>query len=67
VAAFLIAMLVERERLSAAIHAAKAQLALDMDREVGLNRVRQGLADTCRRKGTTTAESSTTGGRCIDK
>jgi len=49
VAAFLIAMLVERERLSAAIHTAKATLPLDMDSEVGLNRVRQNLADTFRR------------------
>ena len=44
VAAFLMAMLVEREKLSAAIHDAKAQLPLDMDSETGLNRARQELA-----------------------
>ena len=44
VAAFLMAMLVEREKLSAAICAAKAQLPLDMDSETGLNRARQELA-----------------------
>lgn len=49
VAAFLMAMLAEREKLSAAIHAAKASLPLDMDSEVGLNRVRQNLADCFRR------------------
>ena len=49
VAAFLMAMLAEREKLSAAICAAKARLPLDMDSEVGLNRVRQTLAETFRR------------------
>ena len=49
VAAFLMAMLGEREKLSAAIHDAKARLPLDMDSETGLNRVRQGLANTFRR------------------
>lgn len=48
VAAFLTAMLGEREKLCAAIHAAKASLPLDMDSEVGLNRVRQSLAATFR-------------------
>ena len=49
VAAFLMAMLAEREKLSAAIYAAKAKLPLDMDSETGLNRARQGLANTFRR------------------
>lgn len=49
VAAFLMAMLAEREKLSAAICAAKAKLSLDMDSETGLNRVRQNLADIFRR------------------
>ena len=49
VAAFLMAMLAEREKLSAAICAAKAGLPMDMDSEVGLNRVRQTLAETFRR------------------
>ena len=49
VAAFLLAMLAEREALSAAIHAAKAGLPLDMDSEAGLNRTRQKRAATCRR------------------
>ena len=49
VAAFLMAMLAEREKLSAAICAAKAKLPLDMDSETGLNRARQNLADTFRR------------------
>ena len=44
VAAFLMAMLAEREKLSAAIHDAKARLPLDMDSEAGLNRARQELA-----------------------
>ena len=43
-AAFLMAMLAEREKLSAAIHDAKARLPLDMDSEAGLNRARQELA-----------------------
>ena len=49
VAAFLMAMLAEREKLSAAISAAKAKLPLDMDSETGLNRARQNLADIFRR------------------
>ena len=49
VAAFLMAMLAEREKLIAAICAAKSKLPLDMDSETGLNRVRQSLADTFRR------------------
>lgn len=49
VAAFLMAMLAEREKLSAAICAAKSKLPLDMDSETGLNRVRQNLADIFRR------------------
>ena len=48
VAAFLMAMLSEREKLSVAIHAAKSGLPLDMDSEVGLNRVRQDLAGVFR-------------------
>ena len=49
VAAFLMTMLEEREKLSAAICQAKSKLPLDMDSETGLNRVRQDLADTFRR------------------
>lgn len=49
VAAFLLALLAERETLSAAIRAAKASLPLDLDSEAGLNRTRQSLADTFRR------------------
>ena len=49
VVAFLMAMLAEREKLSAAISAAKAKLPLDMDSETGLNRARQNLADIFRR------------------
>ena len=49
VATFLMAMLTEREKLSAAICAAKSKLTLDMDSETGLNRVRQNLADIFRR------------------
>ena len=49
VAVFLMEMLAQRERLSAAIHAAKASLPIDMDSETGLNRARQTLADTFRR------------------
>ncbi len=44
VAAFLMSMLAEREKLSAAIYAAKSKLPMDMDSEVGLNRVRQTLS-----------------------
>lgn len=49
VAAFLMAMLAEREKLSAAICAAKSKLPLDMDSETGLNQVRQELAGIFRR------------------
>lgn len=49
VAAFLMAMLAEREKLSAAICDAKSKLPLDMDSETGLNRTRQNLADIFRR------------------
>ena len=49
VAAFLMAMLAEREKLSAAICAAKSKLPLDMDSETGLNRTRQSLAEVFRR------------------
>lgn len=49
VAAFLMFMLAEREKLSAAICAAKAKLPLDMDSETGLNRARQSLAGIFRR------------------
>ena len=49
VAAFLMAMLAEREKLSAAISAAKEKLPLDMDSETGLNWARQNLADIFRR------------------
>lgn len=48
VVAFLMAMLAEREKLSAAIYATKSKLPLDMG-EAGLNRARQGLANTFRR------------------
>ncbi len=48
VAAFLMAMLAEREKLSTAIRDAKSKLPLDMDSETGLNRVRQDLAGTFR-------------------
>ena len=41
VAAFLMSLLEEREKLCRAIHAAKNALDLDMDSEVGLNRQRQ--------------------------
>ena len=48
-AAFLMVLLTEREKLSTAICEAKSKLPLDMDSETGLNRVRQNLADTFRR------------------
>lgn len=44
IAGFLMAMMEEREKLSAAIRAAKRGLPLDMDSEAGLNRQRQALA-----------------------
>ena len=49
VADFLMFLMTEREKLSAAIHDAKMRLPLDMDSETGLNRARQDLADTFRR------------------
>lgn len=52
VAAFLMEMLAQREKLSAAICKAKAGLPIDMDSEAGLNRVRQTLAETFRRMST---------------
>ena len=48
VAAFLMEMLSQREKLSKAIQEAKSKLPLDMDSETGLNRVRQNLAYTFR-------------------
>ena len=48
VAAFLMFLMDEREKLSRAIHAAKGNLDLDMDSEVGLNRQRQELAQVFR-------------------
>lgn len=45
---FLMAMLAEREKLAGAIHDAKAKMDIDMDSQVGLNRVRQQLASTFR-------------------
>ena len=45
VAAFLMSILEEREKLCRAIHTAKGGLDLDMDSEVGLNRQRQELAE----------------------
>ena len=48
VAAFLMSLLEEREKLCRAIHAAKNSLDLDMDSEVGLNRQRQDLAEVFR-------------------
>ncbi len=47
-AAFLMAMLAEREKLAGAIHDAKAKLDIDMDSQVGLNRMRQQMAATFR-------------------
>ena len=48
VAAFIMLLMEEREKLSKAIHAAKSGLDLDMDNEVGLNRQRQELAEVFR-------------------
>ena len=48
VAAFLMSLLEEREKLCRAIHTAKNSLDLDMDSEVGLNRQRQDLAEVFR-------------------
>ena len=49
VTALLMFLMDEREKLSQAIHAAKGNLELDMDSEVGLNRQRQELAEVFRR------------------
>ena len=49
VAAFLLDLLHEREKLSQAIRTAKAQLPIDMDSEVSLNAARQSVARTFRR------------------
>ena len=46
---FLLFLLGEKEKLSAAIHAAKAHDDFDMDSEVGLNTVRQSVARTLQR------------------
>lgn len=48
IAAFLMSLLEEREKLCRAIHAAKNALDLDMDSEVCLNRQRQELAEVFR-------------------
>ena len=56
IAAFLMAMMEEREKLSRAIRTAKDTLALDLDSEVGLNRQRQALARVFR--GMTTLRNS---------
>lgn len=47
-AAFLMELLSQRERLAAAIRDAKAGLDIDMDSQAGLNRTRQQLAATLR-------------------
>ena len=49
VARFLLWLLAQKERLAAAIHAAKEALPVDMDSEVGLNGARQSIANTFRR------------------
>lgn len=56
IAAFLMAMMEEREKLSQAIRNAKGKLTLDLDSEVGLNRQRQALARVFR--GMTTLRNS---------
>lgn len=56
IAAFLMAMMEEREKLSQAIRNAKGKLTLDLDSEVGLNRQRQALARAFR--GMTTLRNS---------
>ena len=53
IAAFLMTMMEEREKLSQAIRNAKSKLTLDLDSEVGLNRQRQALA-----RGMTTLRNS---------
>lgn len=55
IAAFLMSMMEEREKLSRAIRKAKGKLTLDLDSEVGLNRQRQALAKVFR--GMTTLRS----------
>lgn len=63
VAAFLWAMLAEREKLSMAIHDAKSKMMIDMDSEVGLNKARQSFAETLRRMTSyRTSEKTITGG-----
>ena len=49
VAAFIMLLMEEREKLSKAIHAAKSGLDLDMDSEVSLNAARQSIARTFKR------------------
>lgn len=56
IAAFLMTMMEEREKLSLAIRNAKGKLTLDLDSEVGLNRQRQALARVFR--GMTTLRNS---------
>lgn len=56
IAAFLMTMMEEREKLSQAIRNAKGKLTLDLDSEVGLNRQRQALARVFR--GMTTLRNS---------
>ena len=56
IAAFLMTMMEEREKLSQAIRNAKSKLTLDLDSEVGLNRQRQALARVFR--GMTTLRNS---------
>ena len=59
VAAFLMSLLEEREKLCRAIHTAKNSLDLDMDSEVGLNRQRQDLAEVFRHMAEAPASDST--------
>ena len=62
VAAFLMFLLGEREKLSRAIHTAKISLELDMDSEVGLNRQRQELAEVFRQMATLRSSEKTIAG-----
>ena len=62
VAAFLMFLLEEREKLSRAIHTAKISLELDMDSEVGLNRQRQELAEVFRQMATLRSSEKTIAG-----
>lgn len=48
---FALYLLDQRAALGRAIRAAKAELEIDFDLETGLNSLRQGLADDCRRMG----------------